>query len=100
MPGLLTRLLRGVAPCPTASFRDTPTASASASHALAPCATAIRSVPRESLDGPENLPEEGPRQAALSQLQDEEPRVPDEAAAGLEESLLEARQGPALDGTG
>ena len=57
-------------------------------------------MPRESLDAAENLLEEAPRQVALGELQDEVPAMPDEASAGLEESLLEARQGPALDGLG
>jgi hypothetical protein len=54
-------------------------------------------VPRESLDAPENLPEQARRQVALGELQDEVPGVPNQAAAGLEESLLETRQRPALD---
>ena len=37
---------------------------------------------------------------AVGQLQDEVPRVPNEAAAGLEQPLLQARQRPTLDGTG
>lgn len=57
-------------------------------------------MPRESLDTPENLPKEVPRQVALGQLEHEGPRMPDQPPAGLEESLLEARQGPALDGDG
>ncbi len=55
-------------------------------------------MPRESLDAPEDLPKQVSRQVALGQLEDEVPRMPDEAPAGLEEPLLEARQGPALDG--
>jgi hypothetical protein len=65
-------------------------------------------MPREPLDTPEDLPNQAPRQVALGQLafgllafgllQDEVPRVPDEASAGLEEPLLEARQRPVLDG--
>ncbi len=57
-------------------------------------------MPRESLDAPEYLPTEAPRQVAFGQLEDEVPRMPDEAPAGLEEPLLEARQGPTLDGAG
>jgi hypothetical protein len=57
-------------------------------------------VPRESLDALENLPTEAPGQVALGELEHEVPRVPDEAPAGLEEPLLEARQGPSLDGDG
>jgi hypothetical protein len=49
---------------------------------------------------PENLPKEAPRQVALGQLEHEVPRVPDQPPAGLQETLLETRQGPALDGDG
>ena len=56
-------------------------------------------MPLEPLDAPENLPKERRRQVAFGQLQDE-PGVPDQAPAGLEESVLEARQRPALDGPG
>ena len=35
---------------------------------------------------------------ALGELQDEVPGMPDQATTGLEQPLLEARQGPALDG--
>src|SRR5262245_51611258 len=54
-------------------------------------------MPRESLDAPENLPEEAPGQVALGQLEDEVSGVPNEAPAGLEQPLLETRQRPALD---
>ncbi len=37
---------------------------------------------------------------ALGELEDEVPGMPDKATAGLEQPLLEARQGPALDGRG
>jgi len=50
-------------------------------------------VPRESFDAAENLPKEAPCQAALGQLQDKVSGVPNEAATGLEEPLLETRQG-------
>jgi hypothetical protein len=56
-------------------------------------------MPRESLDAPENLPEQARRQVALGELQDEVPDMLDQASAGLEESLG-ACQRPALDGTG
>jgi len=49
-------------------------------------------VRRESLDAPEDLPKERWRQVAFGQLQDEVPRVSNEAPAGLEQALLEARQ--------
>jgi hypothetical protein len=55
-------------------------------------------MPRESLDAPEDLPTQALRQVAFGQLEDTVPRRPDEAPAGLDEPLLEARQGPALDG--
>ncbi len=57
-------------------------------------------MPRESLDPPEDMPKEAPRQAAFGQLQGVVPGMSDEAPAGLEEPRLEARQGPTLDGTG
>ncbi len=57
-------------------------------------------MPRESLDAPEDLPKQAPRQGALGQLEDVVPGVPDQAPAGLEQPLLQARQGPALDGEG
>jgi hypothetical protein len=37
----------------------------------------------------ENLPKQTSRQVAFGQLQDEVPGVPNEAAAGLEQSLLQ-----------
>ncbi len=57
-------------------------------------------MPRESLDAPEDLPKESRCQVARGQLQDEVPGVPNEAATGLEQPLLEARQRPVLDGEG
>jgi serine/threonine protein kinase len=57
-----------------------------------------RRVPREPLDALDNLPKEAPRQVAFGQLQGEVPGISDEPRACLEEPLLEARQGPALDG--
>ncbi len=47
---------------------------------------------------PENLPKEAPCQVVLGQLEHEVPRVPDQPPAGLEEPLLQVRQGPALEG--
>jgi hypothetical protein len=55
-------------------------------------------VLRESLDAPENLPKERLGQVALGQLEHEVSGMSDEAPAGLEQVLLEARQRPALDG--
>jgi hypothetical protein len=57
-------------------------------------------VPRQSFDASKNLAEEARSQVALGELQDEVPGMPDQASARLEESLLEARQRPALDGPG
>jgi len=45
-------------------------------------------MPRESLDALEDLPKESPGQVALGQLDDEVPRMADEASAGLEDTLL------------
>ena len=56
-------------------------------------------MPRESLDTPENLPKDAPRQVALGQLEDEVPAMPDQAAADLEQPL-QACQRPVLDGQG
>jgi hypothetical protein len=55
-------------------------------------------MPHESLDAPEDLPTQTLRQVAFGQLEDTVPRRPDEAPAGPDEPLLEARQGPDLDG--
>jgi len=38
--------------------------------------------PRESLDAPDDLPKQAPRQVTLGQLEDEVPRMPDKAPAG------------------
>ena len=57
-------------------------------------------MPREPLDALENLPKEALRQVAFSESQGEVPGMSDEPRAGLEEPLLKARQGPALDGDG
>jgi len=58
----------------------------------------IKTKPRESLDAPEDLPKQALGQVVFGKLEDEVPRVPDEAPPGLEQPLLQARQGPALDG--
>jgi hypothetical protein len=55
-------------------------------------------MPRESLDAPENPPKESRRQVGSGQVDDEVPGVPNKASAGLAQSLLQARQRPALDG--
>jgi hypothetical protein len=57
-------------------------------------------MPREPLDAPDDLRKEARRQLTFGQLQDEVPGVPNEASAGLEQALLQAREGPALDGRG
>jgi hypothetical protein len=55
-------------------------------------------MPRESLDTPEDSPKESRCQVALGELQNEVSGVPNEAATGLEQPLLQARQRPALEG--
>jgi hypothetical protein len=57
-------------------------------------------MPRESLDAPDDLPKQALCQVTLGQLEHEVPGMSDQPPAGLEEPLLEARQGPALDGEG
>jgi len=57
-----------------------------------------RRVPRKLLDACHDLPEQGLCQVAFGELQGEVPRMPDEASARVEQPLLEAREGPALDG--
>jgi hypothetical protein len=49
-------------------------------------------MPRESLDAVENLPKEAPGPVAFGLLEDEGARMPDEAPAGLEQPLLQARE--------
>jgi hypothetical protein len=44
-------------------------------------------MPRESLDAPEDLPKEAPRQLAFGKLEREVPRVPNQAPAECEEGL-------------
>src|SRR5882762_4019917 len=68
------------------------------SHSLPVLSARSSRMPRESLDALENLPKEAPGQVAFGQLEDEVPGVPNETPAGLEQPLLEAREGPALDG--
>ncbi len=57
-------------------------------------------MPRKSLNPRHDVPEQGPRQVAFGELQGEVPGMPDEAPARLEQPLLEAREGPALNGDG
>jgi len=49
-------------------------------------------MPREALDAPDDLPKQALCQVALGQLEHEVPGMPDQAPAGLEQPLLEARQ--------
>jgi len=53
-------------------------------------------MPPKSRDAAQDLPKEAPGQVTFGQLEDEVPSMPDEPPTGLDESLLEARQGPAL----
>ena len=55
-------------------------------------------MPCEPLDALKNLTKEVPRQVAFGKLQGGVPGMPDEASARPEQPLLEAREGPALDG--
>ena len=55
-------------------------------------------MPRDSFDAPDNLPKQALCQVALGQMEHEVPGMANEAAAGLEQPLLQARQRPALDG--
>ena len=55
-------------------------------------------MPRESLDAAEDLPEGALSQVAFGELEDVVQRTSDEAPAGLEHPLLQARQRPAVDG--
>jgi hypothetical protein len=81
-----------------ASFRDTTARPPSTAHCPAPNpGLRITSGATKALNVPENLPKQTSRQVAFGQLPDEVPGVPNEAATGLEQSLLQARQGPALD---
>ena len=48
----------------------------------------------------EDLPNQALRQVAPGQLEPEGPGMSHETPAGLEEPMLQARQGPALDGDG
>jgi len=49
---------------------------------------------------PRILPKEGPSQVTLGKLEQEVPRMPDQAPPVFEEPLLQAPQGPSLDGDG
>src|SRR2546426_10313561 len=57
-----------------------------------------RRMPYEPLDTPDDLRKQALSQLAFGQLQDEVPSMSDEASAGLEEPLFQARERPALDG--
>jgi hypothetical protein len=84
---------------PRGLFRDTSAGSTLAPHRLrARVGSRSRRMPRESRNVPEDLPKERRCQVALGQLEDEVPGKADEATAGLEQPLLEAREGPAASG--
>src|SRR5712692_6247538 len=51
-----------------------------------------RRMPRESLDAPDDLRKQALSQLAFGQLQDEVPGMSDEASAGPEQALLQARE--------
>src|SRR5258705_4942074 len=53
-------------------------------------------MPRESLDAPDDLPKQALCHVALGQLEHEVLGMSDQPPAGLEEPLLEARQGPVI----
>jgi hypothetical protein len=53
-------------------------------------------MPYDSLDASENLPKEDRCQMTFSQLKPEAARMSNQPAAGLEESLLEGREGDQL----
>jgi hypothetical protein len=57
-------------------------------------------MPCQSFDAREDLTKERPGQVAFRELQREVPGVPDQPPACLEQPLLEAREGPGLDGDG
>jgi hypothetical protein len=57
-------------------------------------------MPRESLDAAEDLAKQACCQVTLGELQDEVPGMPNQPPAGVEEQLLQARQGPTLNRTG
>src|SRR5262249_21847559 len=59
-----------------------------------------RGVPRQPLDACDDLPKQRPCQITFGELQGEVSGMPDQAPAGLEEPLLEARQRPTLNGGG
>jgi hypothetical protein len=75
------RMFRTFAPA-TTHLRDTPAGVAPLLSLRVPSSRSRR-MPRESLDALEDLPKEAPRQVARGQQQDEVPRMPDQAPAGL-----------------
>jgi hypothetical protein len=91
---LLCLTCSGVCSPLTTHLRDTPgrRRSSCPPHFLRVPFSRSRRVPRESLDAPEDLPKQIRCQVALGQLEDEVPRMPDEAPAGLEQPLLQARE--------
>ena len=57
-------------------------------------------MPREPPDAADDLRKQTLSQLAFGPLKNEVPGMSNEAPSGLEELLLEAREGPALDGKG
>ena len=57
-------------------------------------------MPFKPLDAGDSLAEQEPCQVTLGKLQGAVPGMADEASDGLGEPLLQAREGPALDGDG
>src|SRR6266513_4639409 len=57
-------------------------------------------MPRAPPDSADDLRKQTLSQLVFGQLNNEVPGMSNEAPAGLEEPLLEAREGPALDGKG
>jgi hypothetical protein len=55
-------------------------------------------MPAKLPDARDDLPKQRPCQATFSELQSEVPGMSDEPTAGLEQPLLETREGPALNG--
>ena len=82
-----------------AASSETPLPAVTRSRCPPPAASSRR-VPRQPLDAAEDLPKEAAGQVAFCQLEHEVSSVPNEAPAGLEQPLLETREGPALDGDG
>jgi hypothetical protein len=72
---------------PIVSFKDTAAASPYRCPPLPVQDSGLGRVRRESLDAPEDLPKQAPRQLAFGKLEREGPRVPNQAPAECEEGL-------------